>query len=149
MDEKKILVYVRESEDIDIKSALGDGLFLDLKTSPSNYFDLLNGGEYDYCGSKRTFVGIKKALAYYSFARIMKNGDYNVTRFGTTVKDSEYSSSAAYKEKVSAYNDAFSIADSYLKECVRYLNDNKDKFPLYKGKGGLKANRTVYKIIGE
>lgn len=149
IESEKILVYVRESEDIDLKTALGDGLFLDVKSNMQNYNTLLNGGKYEYCGEKRAFVGLKKALAYYSFARLMKNGDYNVTRFGTTVKDSEYSSQAAYREKVTAYNDAFSIADTYLKECVRYLNDNKDTFPLYKGKGGIKANRTIYKIIGE
>lgn len=27
-----------------------------------------------------------------------------------------------------AYNDAFSVADRYMKECVRYLNDNKKTF---------------------
>ena len=26
-----------------------------------------------------------------------------------------------------AYNDAFSVADRYMKECVRYLNDNKKR----------------------
>ena len=31
-----------------------------------------------------------------------------------------------------AYNDAFSVADRYMKECVRYLNDNKKDFPFGK-----------------
>lgn len=53
------------------------------------------------------------------------------------------------KEKVIAYNDAFNIADRYLKECVQYLNDRNKDFPLYKGRGKLKANRTVFRIIGE
>ncbi|CAG9926606.1 hypothetical protein BOVAC16_4398 [Bacteroides ovatus] len=48
-----------------------------------------------------------------------------------------------------AYNDAFSIADRYLKECVQYLNDCKSDFPLYKSGGKLKANRTVFRIIGD
>ena len=79
----------------------------------------------------------------------MKNVDYNVDRFGTSMKQGEYSSNAAYKEKVTAYNDAFAVGDVYLKECVIYLKENKDKYPLYNGMGKITSNRTRYKIVGE
>lgn len=150
LDNFKIEAYIRESENIDIKDALGDALFLDVKEHPDKYGTLLNGGEYDSkCGTKRTFIGLKAALAYYAYSRIVKNGDGNVSRFGFVNKESEYSSRSDIKEKVMAYNDTFSVADRYLKECVRYLNDCKSNFPLYKGGGKLKANRTVFRIIGE
>ena len=150
VDKAKIEVYLRESENIDIKTTLGDSLFLDVKECSEKYSTLLNGGVYETgCGDKKVFTGLKVALAYYTFARIVKNGDGNVTRFGFVNKDSEYSSRSDIKEKVVAYNDAFSVADRYLKECVRYLNDCKSDFPLYKGGGKLKANRTVFRIIGE
>lgn len=150
LDDSKIEAYIRESENIDIKDALGDALFLDVKEQPDKYETLLNGGEYDSeCGIKRTFIGLKAALAYYTYSRIVKNGDGNVSRFGFVNKESEYSSRSDIKEKVMAYNDTFSVADRYLKECVRYLNDCKSNFPLYKGGGKLKANRTVFRIIGE
>lgn len=150
LDNSKIETYIRESESIDIKSALGDALFLDVKAFPEKYDILLNGGEYDSeCGIKRSFAGLKSTLAYYTYARIVKNGDGNVTRFGFVNKDSEYSSRPDIKEKVMAYNDTFSIADRYLKECVLYLNECKSEFPLYNGGGKLKANRTVFRIIGE
>ncbi len=70
-------------------------------------------------------MGIKTALAYYTYARIVKNGDLNVTRYGLMQKEDEYSSRPDIKEKVMAYNDAFSIADRYLKECVRFLEEKK------------------------
>ena len=150
LDKSKIEAYIRESENIDIKDALGDALFLDVKAYPDKYEMLLNGGEYNSeCGTKRTFIGLKAALAYYTYSRIVKNGDGNVTRYGYVNKDSEYSFRLDIKEKVMAYNDTFSVADRYLKECVRYLNDLKSDFPLYKGGGKLKANRTVFRIIGE
>lgn len=47
LDNSKIETYIRESENIDIKSALGDALFLDVKAFPEKYDILLNGGEYD------------------------------------------------------------------------------------------------------
>lgn len=150
VDEDKIETYIRESESIDIKAALGDALYLDVKENPEKYELLLDGGTYeDKCGEKKIFMGIKTALAYYTYARIVKNGDGNVTRYGFVHKEDEYSSRPDIKEKVMAYNDAFSIADRYLKECVRFLEEKKDDYPLYKGSGKIKANRTVFRILGD
>ena len=150
VDEDKIETYIRESESIDIKSALGDALYLDVKEHPEKYELLLDGGTYeDKRGEKKMLMGIKTALAYYTYARIVKNGDGNVTRYGFVHKEDEYSSLTDIKEKVMAYDDAFSIADRYLKECVMFLEDKKNDYPLYKGNGKIKANRTVYRVLGD
>lgn len=150
VDPEKIETYLRESETIDIKSALGDALFLDVKDHPEKYEILLNGGVYDVeCRDKRSFSGLKTALAYYTYARIVKNGDINVTCLGLVQKENEYSSHTDFKEKVMAYNDAFSVADMYLKECVLYLDDCKEQFPLYKGGRRIKANRIICHVRGE
>lgn len=54
VDEDKIETYIRESESIDIKAALGDALYLDVKENPEKYELLLDGGTYeDKCGEKR------------------------------------------------------------------------------------------------
>ena len=149
IDEDKIETYIRESESIDIKSALGDALYLDVKDNPDKYKLLLEGGIYEGKDGKQLLTGLKVALAYYTYARIVKNGDGNVTRYGFVQKESEYISHIEFKEKVMAYDDAFSIADRYLKECVMFLNEKKEEYPLYKGEGKIKANRTVYRVIGE
>jgi hypothetical protein len=150
IDEDKIETYIRESESIDIKSALGDELYLDVKEHSEKYELLLYGGTYeDNRGEKKMFMGIKTALAYYTYARIVKNGDGNVTRYGFVQKEDEYSSRPDIKEKVMAYNDAFSIADRYLKECVLFLNEKNDEYPLYKGLGMMKVNRIKSKLIGD
>lgn len=150
IDEDKINTYIRESEDIDIKSALGDALFMDLKEHPEKYETLLNGGAYmDRCGETHCFSGLKRTLAYYAYARLVKNADGNLTRFGFVEKGNEYSNNAEFKKQLMAYNDAFSIADTYLKECVMFLTENKKDYPLYKGNGGIKANRTTFRIIGD
>ena len=150
IEESDIEQYIRESESIDIKSALGDSFFLEVKENPDKYNLLLDGGVYeDKSGHKKLLTGLKAALAYYTYARIVKNGDGNVTRFGFVQKESEYSSHTEFKEKVMAYNDAFSIADRYLKECVMFLDENNEDYPLYQGKGKIKSNRVVGRIIGE
>lgn len=150
LDTEKIETYIRESENIDLKSTLGDDLFLDVKEHPENYSELLNGNSYTRkCGGKRSFVGLKTALAYYTYARIVKNGDGNVTRIGFVNKDNEYSSRPDFKEKLMVYNDAFTVAERYMKECVRYLNDNREKYPLYSGKGGIRANCVTFRVLGD
>lgn len=150
ISEDKITQFIEESENIDVKSALGDALFIDVKTDTSKYTLLLDGGEYkDEHGDAKLFSGLKKSLAYYVYARLIKHADSNLTRFGFVNKESEYSSRSDFKAKMAAYNDAFSVADSYLKECVIFLNDKNKDYPLYRGNGGIKANRTKYKILGE
>lgn len=150
VDEKKIMSCISESENIDLKAALGDALFLSVKKNPEKYEDLLHGCEYeDSCGVTHVFNGLESALAYYSYARLVKCADDNVTRFGFVNKESEWSARPSYKEKMMAYNDAFAVADRYLKECLLYIQANKEKFPEYKGGTRIKANRVVYKIIGD
>lgn len=149
MDKNEVETYIKESENIDLRMNLGDALLLDIKEHPESYTLLLDGGIYEDGKGKRLLTGLKSALAYYTYARVVKNKDGQVTRFGFMNKEGEYSSRVDIKEKVMAYNDAFSIADSYIKEVVSYLSQNKDKFPFYKGNGGIKANRTTFRILGE
>ena len=149
IEQEKIDTYIRESEDIDIKPSLGDALFIDIQEHSDKYELLMNGGVYEDRDGKHVMTGLKTALAYYAYARLVKNGDGNVTRYGFVNKDDDYSSRLDSKEHSMAFNDAFSIADSYMKECLLYLKTHKSEYPLYKGEGGLKANRTIFKIIGD
>ena len=68
------------------------------------------------CKKKIIITGLRVALAYYTYACIVKNGDGNVSRFGFVNKEGEYSSHTVFKEKMMVYSDACSIADRYLKE---------------------------------
>lgn len=148
LEEDKIETYLREAENIDVRAALGDELLLDIKEHPDNYDLLLNGGTYQTkCGSTRLLIGLKSALAYYTYARIVKCGDLNVTRFGSVLNDSEESSRPSFKEKMQAYNDAFSIAANYMQECVDYLRET--NHPLHSKKNTIRVNGTNYKVIGE
>lgn len=147
-DEDVLQRYIEESEMQDIKPAIGDALFLRLMTHVE-YARLLNGGEYeDQHGNTFIFAGLKTALAYYVYARIVKSGTQTVSRFGFVEKDDEYSSRSDFKHRHQAYNDAFSIADGYMKECLAYIQNNPDIFPDYTQKGKMKTNRIKFKVIG-
>ena len=149
VDDGKVEVYLTEAENMDVKPALGDALFLDVRDNPGKYELLLEGGTYETgCGEKRLFSGLKVALAYYAYARIVKNGDGNVTRYGFVNKENEYGSHPEYKERLMAYNDAFDVAARYMKECLDYLNENKKSFPTFR-RGKVRTNGTNYKVMGE
>lgn len=151
-DDEIIQICIEEAELLDIKSALGDTLFVRIlqNRDTDNLGILIEGGSYyDRCGNKKMFAGLKKATAYYAYARVVKNGNAVQTRFGHVIKSDDYSEPSDLKNRLQAYNDAFSVADQYLKECLNYLIANKLLFPEYKGFGRIKNNRVIFKKIGD
>lgn len=171
IDNKRIEVYIEESEELDIKPKIGDALFTDIiefinqvpvfaRTFSAefgggdNYPDyniLLNGGIYEalYCGvkTKRSFKGLIYALNYYVWARIVKNNNYTVTRFGVVNKNETYSDNAVLKERLVLEKDALSIADIYMNGCIQYLKGNASTFTLFER--GKQKNRLNFRVIGE
>ncbi len=159
IDDSRIDPYIDESEQMNIKSQIGNALFIDIleyinaddKTPFPDYSVLLDGGIYeaDVCGEneKRQFKGLIASLNYYVWARLVKNNNYTSTRFGTVNKTDPYSVNAELKEKLALEKDALSIADRYLSECIDYLKANRSKFPLFKK--GKQKNRLNISIIGD
>lgn len=148
MDDDIIERAIEEAELLDIKPKIGDELFMRLLTHVR--FDLLlGGGEYvDRNRNTRHFVGLRRTLAYYVWARLVKSGVNHLTRFGFVQKQDEYSQATEYRERQTAYNDAFAVADGYMKECLAYIQAKPEIFADYTLKGKIKANRTKFKILG-
>lgn len=137
IDVEKILVYIDESQQQDIKNALGDSLFIDLlryvnqeegESTNDVYDNLLHGGIYKNANDEFIFSGLKKALNYFVYARLVKHGDRNLSRVGLMQDQSEYSSHAELKEKQEEYKDAFSVAEELMNDCLRYIRHNSTKF---------------------
>lgn len=124
VDEVKLFAYITEAEQVNIKPVLGDELFLNiLKEGETNalYKVLLNGGTYtDRNNYTRSFVGLKVSLAYYVYAQNVMTGDFQGTRFGTVVKQGDYSREISSKERSDYYNNVLEVAHHYLQECVTY-----------------------------
>lgn len=148
-EESVVKRIIEESELLDIKSQLGDALFLRL-TTDADCMRLLEGGEYtNENGSVRVFAGLKRTVAYYVWARLVKSSVNHLTRFGYVVKNDDHSHQSEYKERQTAYNDAFAVADGYMKECFAYMQANPSVFADYTPKGKVTANRVKYRVIGE
>lgn len=148
IDDDIALRYVEEAEMQDVKPILGDALFFDISENAEKYADLLNGCMYEVNGVRYGFAGLKTALAYYVWARMVKSGISHLTRFGYVSKNDDYSHSVDWKERQAAYNDAFAVADGYMQECVAYLNA---KGQLKEGNviSKISKKRTFFSVIGQ
>jgi hypothetical protein len=116
---------IEEAQNLDIIPAIGADWWLRVLDRNDDAVATLlwEGGIYrDTCGNAHIFAGLKKALLYYAYGRIVRSSGGVSTRFDFVVKADQYSDSADLQAKVQAYNEAFANADNYKAQCLAYLN---------------------------
>lgn len=90
LDEDKINEAIGLAQKSDLYDILGDFYFDVLKNAAeTNYEDLMNGSEFEYCGEDFEHDGIKALLADYTMSRFSYSGNMNWTAFGLQKKISE------------------------------------------------------------
>lgn len=142
-DDDEIAQFIRECEDLFIIPAVGwptlklatmtDPCEADWGTVYAEGFDaavLLDGGEYvpgggssvcDGNGETRYCNGLRKALAYYVYAKMLRNDGNILARAGAMQHQDQYAYHTNDPE-LKRYNDTMSIAEKYLGECIEYAN---------------------------
>lgn len=144
-DEEKALAYIVEAEQNNIKPAIGDDLFIQLKEGGQTF--LLEGGVYERNGKRYYLNGIKKALAYFVISRLYESSTTELTRQGAVNRRSEYSDNADERDIISVSRETYAIANRYMEEIERYLGTDvkntsqRVHFDLIGG-GGSKTQRT-------
>lgn len=118
-DEEKALAYIVEAEQNNIKPAIGDDLFIQLKEGGQTF--LLEGGIYERNGKRYYLNGIKKALAYFVISRLYESSTTELTRQGAVNRRSEYSDNADNSEILSVSRETYAIANRYMEEVEKYL----------------------------
>lgn len=146
-DEQKTMRYIFEAEQNNLKPAMGDDAYLKAKRNDDfNMRMLLNGGTYtDSRGKMRQFAGLKRALAYYTYSRLVESSSLELTRQGAVVRRSEYSDEAERTERLAASRETYAIADRYMEECLAYLAYLDGRCD----DGEVNSNRTKIKVIGD
>lgn len=150
-DEDMAVAMIAEAQRVELKPRLGDALYLQLfADEPESRFEvLLNGGVWtDNCGD-HLLTGVKTALAYYALARITRDGNIQETRYGSVVKDDQYSADPEKAERQRQYRELFSQADIYMAEALNYLAQNRQTFPEYKACTKMRSNRMTIRAIGK
>lgn len=143
-DEEKALAYIVEAEQNNIKPAIGDDLFIQLKEGGQTF--LLEGGIYERDGKRYELNGIKRALAYFVISRLYESSTTELTRQGVVNRRSEYSDNADERDIISVSRETYAIANRYMEEIERYLGTDvkntsqRVQFDLIGG-GGSKTQR--------
>lgn len=144
---------IAEAQRVELKPRLGDSLYMKLMgDKPDDRFaTLLNGGAWtDDCGEAHLLTGLKTALAYYTLARITRDGNIQETTYGSVVKDDQYSADPEKTERQRQYRELFGQADSYMAEVLVYLSKNRKLFPEYKTcSAKMRSNRMTIRTIGK
>ena len=133
----KVKPIVNEVQQYDVKMQLGEAFYnllidyLDAKESGGTanaHLDLLmNGGAYTYDSNKYRFDGLYTAVAYYTYARMIKSQAGNLGVTGYRTPNDQYNSMADLKDRQTAYTDVKSMADSYMADCLSYLKRKKSE----------------------
>lgn len=150
VNEERVNIYIREAELLDIEPVIGADLYekltnigeivlpdgeteildetgdnsiivADENELPLNEYKLLNGGYYeDGSGVKHRFEGIKKALAYFAYARFVRNHGTQVTPFGVVNKLGDESQNADARSIAAVSADARKIGENWLNESMKF-----------------------------
>lgn len=120
--DERITPLIREAEDMYVRPAIGDALYIELLEDEGKYPVLLAGGVYEAGGKKTYCTGLKKAIAYYAYAKIILNNQTNVTSWGVGQKNITESTPATPAALDKTYNDAKAVADRYMTECLAYID---------------------------
>jgi hypothetical protein len=113
IDHAQINAYITEVEALQIRPNLGASLLADIKANADKYSCLLNGGD-------SVSGGLRKAVAYYVYAKIIKQGATIATRFGAVEKTDEHSVRMEQERKDNIFRECSNIADAYMMEVVKY-----------------------------
>jgi hypothetical protein len=113
------LAYIYEAEQNNIKPKIGDDLFLRLKDGENPL--LLDGGTYEKNGKRYQLNGIKKALAYYAYSRLLESSSVDLTRQGVVNRRSDAANAADEDNIIKISRETYAIADRYMQEVMDYL----------------------------
>ena len=122
LKDARIEPYIQECEDAYIMPALGTELYEKLDNQKEHDDILLDGGYYDRPKGRAYCHGIRKAVAYFAYARVLRNNQVSETAFGVVNKKGSYSQPTDGAQIESAATDAIKMAELYLHSCVEYLH---------------------------
>lgn len=143
--EAKIETYTREVEQLYIKPILGVEMLVDILSQD----DLtMTQATRRLLYGDATFAGLKTAVAYYAWARIVKNNSVNVTRHGVVIKNDEQSHSIDFKSILKIHDEAVEYADKCMVEVTAFIIKHSTDYPLYAGTTVTKRGGSKIFVIG-
>jgi hypothetical protein len=149
----RILPYIQEAQQLDLKRLLGDALFLDFLTKFDDstqgatytaYQNLLNGVNYTYGGNTIEHPGLIGYMAYSTLARFFANNQVNATSFGIVQKNWEGSEPVSGEVLRSTITELRSNALALRSDIEKFLSSNPTLYPLFSPDGSVVLNGPLF-----
>ena len=128
LDDDEVTSFISECEDMNIMPAIGLDMYEELSGGGELSEEakiLLNGGKWKETTNEesqsRMCGGLKKALAYFVYAKMSMSDGVILTRSGSMQHDDSYAQRSEDKNSVRRYNEVMNIAEEYLDGCLQYL----------------------------
>lgn len=139
LTEDRALPYIVEAQQIDLRSILGDSLYVDFMTRVdvtadskyAVYQELLKGKNYTYSGTVYEHPGLIGYLAYMSLAKIYAGNSINVTKYGVTQKKQEDSEPVSREIILQEVNALRSMGMAMQAQIILFLQRNPVAYPLF------------------
>lgn len=128
-DVKDVLINVRSSSDMYVRSILGTFFYNDLLSKYNN--KTLNDNEIILVSY------IQPSVAWKSAAESVITLSYQLKNKGIQTQSGDYSNSAEYKEIMFLYHHYSDKADFYLNKLGEYLKVSGDIYPNYTSKSNI------------
>lgn len=122
-----------EAETIDMALYFNQAFLYDLVKNHTTTINqnLINGLEYNYGTQVRKFEGLKPALCYFAYARLLAFNDITITSNSLVNKGGEYSERISDKQRSGAIATAENNAKFYLSKVKEYIELNSTIYPLH------------------
>lgn len=125
--EVRINQFIRDAELTDLRPLLGEVLYQDIVTNPTetargSYPDLLDGATYSYSDYTYTHPGIKDVLVDLAYARYRFMGSDIDTPFSTVVKQSQDSQPTGATRNREIYSSIRKVAFAKWELVKDFLN---------------------------
>lgn len=135
LDDRDIDPVITEAQEFDIKPVLGAAMYLDMMNNltASKYIDLLDGKTYtpNGCADPIYFSGLKMALKYYVYARLLVTDGVKSTNSGFVQKTLENSERISGTQRTQMIAQTRSGAKAYEDELRAFLCNYSAIYPLY------------------
>ena len=159
LDTEAVQQYIRESEDASLIPATGWELYKFLTVEGTEKpqalaesFDpkiVTDGGEWKETSDRgyqtlRLCNGLKKALAYFTYARLQR-ADGNILSRAGAMRHREDRADHTDDQKLKQYNDIVDMAERYLSDTLYYIKKNTKEAT----QKPAQARRASIKAIGD
>lgn len=130
---KKIKPHVLDAQEFDVRTLVGEELWIDIQENPNDYTEVLEETTYDHAGHRYQHPGLKAVIVMYAYARYKGDANSHDTPFGVVTKTNEHSTPVSDKTLARAEAKAKAGAEVYWTRVRDFLCRKSSEYPLWKG----------------